>query len=118
MAVAAMEKPLLQEREFEASPVADLEQAASGTAGRRTWGAFWILGLLNNLGYVVVISGAKSLADSHNKPNLVGAVSWSLVGLGVAVRAINAALEGSSVLPRTIAASVAAAVGLVLLGKE
>lgn len=56
---------------------------------------FWFLGLLNNVGYVVVLSSSKSLADSFNAGDQIGAINWVLVGLGVVVRLLNTLrLEG------------------------
>jgi hypothetical protein len=53
------------------------------------WLSFFMLGTLNNLSYVVVNSAAKSLADSFNQGDLIGAVVWSNVGFGIAIRALN-----------------------------
>jgi len=58
----------------------------------RDWLAFWILGTVNNLGYVVVLSGAKSLADSFGDGNLIGVLNWADVALGLAVKSANAML--------------------------
>ena len=57
-------------------------------SGRYYW-SFWWLGLINNLGYVVVLSSAKSLAASFDAGDSIGAINWVLVGLGMAVRLLN-----------------------------
>ena len=56
----------------------------------RDWLAFWILGTVNNLGFVVVLSGAKSLAEGFNDGNLIGVLNWADVAFGLAVKSLNA----------------------------
>jgi len=50
-----------------------------------------LLGFVNNLSYVVVLSAAKSLARAHDKENLIGALQWANVGFGLVAKFINTA---------------------------
>ena len=36
----------------------------------RNWGAMWLLGLLNNFAYVVILCGANALADHFGERHL------------------------------------------------
>jgi len=51
--------------------------------------SFFLLGTINNFGYVVVISAAKSLADGFGKKELYGVITWANVGFGFFFRAVN-----------------------------
>ena len=44
---------------------------------KKTWLCFFVLGCLNNFAYVVIISGAKSLAtnDFENSKSLIGVIN-------------------------------------------
>ena len=53
------------------------------------WLSFFLLGCINNLAYVVVNSAAKSIAESFNSGDLIGAVVWANVGFGIGVRFLN-----------------------------
>ena len=55
----------------------------------RNWIGFCILGTINNLGYVVIISAAKSLSEYFNEQSLLGLIPWANVALGFAFRALN-----------------------------
>ena len=55
----------------------------------RNWWAFWILGTINNLAFVVVMSAASSLACKFNALNEIAAISWANVAVGVFVRLAN-----------------------------
>ncbi len=55
------------------------------------WLIFWTLGLINNFGYVVVLSAAKSLAESFDASNLIGVLQWANVGFGLVAKFANAA---------------------------
>ena len=79
-------------------------------SGRYYW-SFWWLGLINNLGYVVVLSSAKSLAASFDAGDSIGAINWVLVGLGMVVRLLNMYGMGG-VRFRTRVATTAAGFGL------
>jgi hypothetical protein len=63
---------------------------AQPSSYKKEWLAFFTLGTLNNLSYVVVNSAAKSLADSFHQGNLIGAVVWCNVGIGTALRFAHA----------------------------
>lgn len=51
---------------------------------------FFFMGAINNLSYVVVNSAAKSLAESFDASNLIGAVPWANVAFGLLSRLVNA----------------------------
>jgi len=53
------------------------------------WLAFFLLGTLNNLSYVVVNSAAKSIADSFHSGQFMPAIVWANVALGIGVRFLN-----------------------------
>ncbi len=50
---------------------------------------FWILGLVNNFGYVVVFSSVKSITEHFDVKSLAGVIQWANVGLGVGAKLIN-----------------------------
>ena len=61
----------------------------------RNWFAFFILGTINNLAYVVVNSSAQSLTDSFDSQkisNLIGLVPAANVTAGVFARSLNTSL--------------------------
>ena len=49
----------------------------------------WVLGLINNLAYVVVLASCKSLAESFGAADLISILQWSNVGLGLATKIVN-----------------------------
>ncbi|XP_011270729.1 hypothetical protein CAOG_09041 [Capsaspora owczarzaki ATCC 30864] len=57
----------------------------------RNWTAFFLMGMINNLGYVIVNAAAKSIADSFDEDNLIGAVPWANVAFGFVARGLNGA---------------------------
>ena len=80
---------------------------------RRNWWAFFALGTINNLGYVVVAGGYKSLAAHFNSLDLIGALAWASVGVGVFVRSLNAfALERTPFARRVLAATAMQVLGV------
>ena len=40
-------------------------------------------------GYVIVLSAAKSLADSFDDSNLIGVESWALIGIGFFAKCLS-----------------------------
>ncbi|XP_060082904.1 battenin-like [Ylistrum balloti] len=52
----------------------------------RNWIGLFILGSINNLPYVIVVSAAKTIADSFNERNQVGLVVGANVALSVVVK--------------------------------
>lgn len=54
-----------------------------------TYIAFWLLGTINNMSYVVVNSSAKSLAESFHSENLIGVIQWANVSFGIGFKALN-----------------------------
>lgn len=78
------------------------------------WWAFWILGTVNNMGFVVVLSGAKSLADGFGAGNLIGVLNWADVAFGLAAKSLNAVvLQGTSFHIRIAVNSVIGALGVL-----
>lgn len=53
------------------------------------WLAFCILGTINNLSYVMVLSAAQSLAKQFNSENLIGVIQWANVGVGIFIKMLN-----------------------------
>jgi battenin len=51
--------------------------------------SFWVLGMLNNFAYVVVLCGAGALADSFGMGKYTGVVPWANVSVGLGVRMLN-----------------------------
>ena len=84
---------------------------------KKTWLCFFVLGCLNNFAYVVIISGAKSLAtnDFENSKSLIGVINWALVGLGLAARALNMFMETWSARLRTAITATVNFVGIAIL---
>ena len=79
----------------------------------RNWWAFWILGTVNNLAFVVVMGAASSLACKFNALDDIAAISWANVAVGVFVRLANTIfLLGISETRRIAGASVCFLVGL------
>ena len=79
------------------------------------WSLFWILGLLNNTPGVVVLSAAKSISESFNKKDSIGALYWANTALGL----VMSILAGSILLrfstqTKMIAAFLCALIGLTV----
>lgn len=55
----------------------------------RNWSSFWMLGMLNNFAYVVILCGAANLADSFGAGKLTGVVPWANVSIGLGSRMLN-----------------------------
>ena len=87
----------------------------SGRGKRR--GCVFVLGCLSQFRYVVIISGAKSLAtnDFENSKSLIGVINWALVGLGLAARALNMFMETWSARLRTAITSTVNFIGIAIL---
>lgn len=64
--------------------------AVYSSCHRRNWVAFWILGLINNFHYCLVLSAADDIASSFGLKSYVALVSWANVVFGVVVRLLNA----------------------------
>jgi len=78
------------------------------------WAAFFALGTINNLSYVVVNSAAKNIADSFGQSDLIGVIVWANVGVGVGFKALNTwFLESVSYDWRILYNSVMLVAGLV-----
>ena len=84
---------------------------------KKTWLCFFFLGCLNNFAYVVIISGAKSLAtnDFEDSKSLIGVINWALVGLGLAARGANMFMEKSTPKFRTAITTGINAFGIAIL---
>uniref|UniRef100_A0A7S3G326 Battenin n=1 Tax=Palpitomonas bilix TaxID=652834 RepID=A0A7S3G326_9EUKA len=76
--------------------------------------AFFILGTINNLAYVVVGSASRSLADMFNMASYLGVITWANVLLGLIVRSANTwLLAKTSYYLRMSMATAAAVLGLL-----
>lgn len=53
------------------------------------WLCYFLLGTINNLIYVVILSSAESIAKSFNSLQYIGVIAWSNVFAGIIVRIIN-----------------------------
>ena len=84
---------------------------------RSLWVSFWMLGTINNFGYVVVIAAAKSLADSFGEANLVGLIAWANVGFGILVKIANttSTAEAYSHSFRLVIATAIMVIGLAVI---
>ncbi len=54
---------------------------------------WFILGTLNNFGYSIILSAARSIAVHFDAENLIGFIPWANVGIGMLVRPANILLE-------------------------
>lgn len=63
----AGEEPLEHVSEHVPKRVVTLDQRLNTW---RNWGAMWLLGLLNNFAYVVILCGANALADHFGELHL------------------------------------------------
>lgn len=77
----------------------------------RNWFSFWVLGMINNFAYVVILCGAANLADSFNDGKLTGFVQWANVAIGVMVRLANMYFLESPASMRVFFASAAFLLG-------
>ena len=78
---------------------------------------FFLIGMFNNFGYVIILSAAKSLADSFNESNLIGIESWALIGVGFFFKSLNAFfLENISHKIRFLITSFGFLIGTCMLG--
>ena len=57
---------------------------------KRNYAALWIIGLINNFHYCLVLSAASNIAESFNLKSYIALVSWSNVMGGLVVRMLNA----------------------------
>eukprot|EP00660_Eupelagonema_oceanica_P018548 gene18548-20120_t len=68
-------------------------QPGGGAAGPRVctqnWACFWVMGMANNLPFVVVLSGAQKVANKYNQSHLMPLMLWALVAFGLAVATVN-----------------------------
>ena len=64
--------------------------ASEALGSYRNWVAFFVLGSVNNLPYVVVNSAAKKIVEEFHSPNLIGAIPWANNLFGFLARAVNA----------------------------
>lgn len=62
---------------------------AEQRAFKRNWAGFFVMGMINNLVYVIIASAAKSIADGFSKSNLIGLITWANVGLGLFAGTLN-----------------------------
>eukprot|EP01135_Chromosphaera_perkinsii_P003176 Nk52_evm65s236 gene=Nk52_evmTU65s236 len=64
--------------------------ATEALGNYRNWAAFFVLGSINNLPYVVINSAAKSIVTEFHAPTLIGAIPWANNLFGFIARLINA----------------------------
>jgi battenin len=57
---------------------------------RRNWAAFWLIGMINNFHYCLVLSAADEIATSFHLKSYVALVSWASVFFGIVLRLLNA----------------------------
>ena len=80
------------------------------------WLCFFLLGLINNFHYVIVLSSALSLATSFSAVRLIGVIQWATVLLGMGVKVVNTLyLLHTSHSLRILAASILCMAGLAML---
>eukprot|EP00756_Hemistasia_phaeocysticola_P048144 Hpha_TRINITY_DN22584_c0_g1::TRINITY_DN22584_c0_g1_i1::g.185109::m.185109/K12389/BTS, CLN3; battenin len=83
----------------------------------RNWLCFWWLGIINNLPYVLIMAGAKKIADDDDEKHLMPLLNWGLVAIGFVVRIFNTiVLAGKPYTPRFMAQAVGTVAGLVIVG--
>ena len=56
----------------------------------RNYAAFWMLGMINNFHYCLVLSASSDIAESYNLKQYVAMISWANVIGGIFVRLLNA----------------------------
>ena len=84
----------------------------------KSWFCFWTLGALNNVAYVVILCGAKSLAtnDFDGAKSLIGVINWALVAMDIFARVANTVFMGDiSRRSRTVAICIGFLIGNLLL---
>lgn len=83
---------------------------------RRNWAAFWVLGMINNFHYCLVLSAADEIATSFHLKTYVALVSWANVFFGVVVRLLNAfVFTRVPYNKRFLAAGAQTLIGIVLV---
>lgn len=92
---ASAEKPQMQQQTFlprRARAKADESRIEElfKTFRVRILISLWVLGVINNFHYNLVISAANSLAGEYNMKHLVALISFSNVFFGIAARIVNA----------------------------
>eukprot|EP01111_Echinosteliopsis_oligospora_P010879 TRINITY_DN3463_c0_g1_i2.p1 TRINITY_DN3463_c0_g1~~TRINITY_DN3463_c0_g1_i2.p1 ORF type:complete len:423 (+),score=87.72 TRINITY_DN3463_c0_g1_i2:71-1339(+) len=79
----------------------------------RNSSAFFVLGLINNFGYVIVNSAGQALCDLFNRSNDIGWILWFNIAFGIVARSVNSTLlVGSGDAWRIIVAGIFMIVGL------
>ncbi|KAL0244780.1 hypothetical protein GEMRC1_008862 [Eukaryota sp. GEM-RC1] len=79
---------------------------------KRTWIGLLLVGMMTNLPSCVLVSAAKSLAESFDKDNLLGAILMCNVAVGIFVRTINTwCLDSLSYTSRTIVNAISMVLG-------
>lgn len=89
---------------------------AASAGGRRNWWAFFVLGTINNLGYVVVLSGAKSISRYFHALKWIGLLNWADVGLSFVARGAATSLAGRPGWPFQLRININSA--LMLIGER
>ncbi|KAK2946298.1 putative Cln3 protein [Blattamonas nauphoetae] len=79
------------------------------------WVGFFLIGLLNNMSYVVVNSFSKKLMGHFGKEELTSVCVWLNTGLGIFVRILHSFLYKVPFMVRIISALVAYLAGLLIV---
>ena len=83
---------------------------------KRNYLAFWIIGLINNFHYCLVLSAASNIAESFHLKSYIALVSWSNVMGGLVVRMLNAfVFDAMPYKRRYIIMGIQTLLGLVLV---
>eukprot|EP00051_Salpingoeca_urceolata_P005872 m.78288 g.78288 ORF g.78288 m.78288 type:complete len:201 (+) comp14578_c0_seq4:219-821(+) len=80
----------------------------------RNWIAFFLLGTVNNLTFVIINSAAKTIVRDYHKESLIGLIPWASVALSFVARGANTLLlDRATYAQRIIANAVLMVVGLL-----
>ncbi|XP_065178700.1 battenin-like isoform X2 [Sycon ciliatum] len=77
-------------QEDEAPPPGPPARIGSRPTLWRNWIAFFLLGTINNMSYVIINSSAKTIADSFHKSDDVSLIPWANVAFGFGAKCLNA----------------------------
>ena len=103
--------PLLKAFSPPSSPSSDVDSRYAAH-----WLCFFLLGVINNFHYVIVLSSAFSLATSFSAVSLIGVIQWATVILGVVVKVVNALyLLDTSHSLRMVVSTFCCVLGLCML---
>ena len=55
----------------------------------RNWAAFWVLGMINNFGYCVVLDASDHIAEEFNLKTYIALISWANIFGGLFLKLMN-----------------------------